>query len=161
MSENFRGKNVVICGYDENNNIQKIKVNNKGELVISNNISFSDPSNQLNNSNINKKTYYGGNLFDHKNLKKHQITKMIDVEKYQYCNIFYEDQSCSNYNYIYVMGMLDNYSYYEIDKIKLKHIHNCRKGVLFKLNIIGIKELYLENYSDDEFKDIIASVYCY
>lgn len=152
MSDNFRGKNVFICGYDEDNNINKLKVNKNGEIKISNNISFSDG---------NKNVYHGGNLIDSKNLGIDKITNMINVENYNYCNIFYEDQTNSNNNFINVLGMLDNYSYYELNTIKLKHIHNCRKGVLFNLNIVGIKELYLQNCSNEIFEDVVASVFCY
>lgn len=155
MSENFRGKNVFICGYDEDNNINKLKVNKNGEIKISNNISFSD------GNNINKNVYHGGNLIDSKNLGIDKITNMINVENYNYCNIFYEDQTYSNNNFINVLGMLDNYSYYELDTIKLKYIHNCRKGVLFNLNIVGIKELYLQNCFNEIFEDVVASVFCY
>jgi len=171
MSENFRGKNVFICGYDEDNNINKLKVNKNGELKILNNNGISDSNNNLINllqsidnklDNINNKEhFFGGNLIDGENLNKDQLTNMINVEKYSYCNIFYEDNTYSNYNYITIMGMLDNYSYFELDQIKLKRMHNCRKGIYIKLNIVGIKELYLQNCSNEIFEDVIASIYCY
>lgn len=155
MSENFRGKNVFICGYDEDNNINKLKVNKNGEIKISNNISFSDEN------SVNKNIYHGSNLINCQNLGIDKITNVVNVENYSYCNIFYEDDTISNNNFITVLGILDNYCYYELDTIQLKHMHNCRKGVLFKLNIIGIKELYLQNCSDETFENVIASVYCY
>lgn len=173
MSESFRGKNVVICGYDNNNNIHKVKVNKNGEIIVSNN-SISDSKNdlinllqnidnKLNGENIknNKDIFFGGNLINCKNLKNNRITNMVNVENYNYCNIFYEDESTTLNNNISIMGMLDNYCYYELDILKPKYVNNCRKCIYIKLNIVGIKEIYLENTSNETFEKVIASIYCY
>lgn len=144
----FRAKNVIVCGYDNEGNINKLKVNKNGELNITNNI-------------INNTTFFGGNLINDKKLDKNGITNIINVNDFSYCKIFYEDDTISKHNYISIMGILDNYTYYELAKINLVYIDNYRKGSLLELNIIGIKDIFLQNYSVDEFEYVTASLYAY
>lgn len=175
MSDNIRGKNVVIYGQNDDGTINKIKTNKDGELKVT----FENSNNKIiellesinnklltnstnNNSNrLDKELYYGGNMIDYIDFNSKDVSKIINVENGSICNIFYEDDSDSYYNIIYVMGILDNYTYYEIGQIKVSKSGNYRKGCLLNLKIIGIKEIYLQNNSTYNFENAIASIYCY
>jgi hypothetical protein len=165
--DNINGRYVIICGVDDKNNKKKIKVDSDGSLYVNLNDSIyeklynkiDDLEKSLNNLKINIPDKL--NIINYTDFSPNDVSTIINVNNYNYCNIFYEDETLTSLDNISLYCMLEDYSYFKLLDIPLTIYNGTRKGFILNLKITGLNSLYLINNTINIFKNAFANIYLF